>query len=278
MEIELEKEEKEEAIESSQDDSKLTLQQKIILFVSGFIIYLLFLILLFPYSQFIRYYLGKNIIDVKIDYSELIGGIISPTRIKEFYVSSNQFNFNGDEIILKINLLELIKQKIITNLFLDKGYLQYNEFRGNLFNLNFEINLDHFITRPLSEWTGSLNLQLKSLQLEKSFGLLKPIITDPSQLEIKNLNTKIIIEKGNFKITKLEFDSALFKVNLIANGSLKNQLETSSIKGEICLIPAQNLEEINPTIYNFYITAGGSSGGKLCLKIDGTFNQPKFEP
>lgn len=268
----------EEIIQEETQKITLTRTKKIILLVIGVFSYFFFLLFFLPYSNFLKIFLNKSFKDYKIEYSSLELGIFSPIVFKNLYFS-NQFDFflRADQLTLKLNLWKLLNQNLKGEIFIRDGNIKIKDLDVDLNNFIFNVDLDNSYDTPLEKWNGNILLQIKTIDLNELFGPLKNFSLDEEQKKIKNSKISITIVKGNYDIKNFQFDSELFRAKGNFSGNLQTNIAISTISGKLCLVPVQNLEEKNPVIYGIYISAGGSLGGELCLKISGNFSDPKFE-
>ena len=71
--------------------------------------------------------------------------------------------------------------------------------------------------------------------------------------------------------------SNYFTLKLKGHSQLKEQVGSSPLKGEICIIPSPELESLDGNLMGVYILAGGVAGGELCIKVSGQLLKPNFE-
>jgi type II secretion system protein N len=271
----------EELPEEDFQEIELSRNKKIILILSGILSYILFILILFPYSSFLRYFLTKYIEAVKIDYTELQYDFPGDFIIRDLYVSNEKdFLLIGESLKIETNLIHIINLRINGNISLTKGSLKVSEVPIEVTNLKIKINLENSLEElnNLSKFTGEINGKIEKIQLEELWGPLKTFTLPEDQKIVEDLDFGIRFDRGNYNIKKFNLKTKLFDMNLNANGVLSNRIENSSLSGEVCLIPNPKLEELNPMIYSIYLGSGGSLGGKLCIKINGMLSNLKFEP
>ena len=280
-EQDLEKTDTEEIIEEEYKEIELTWNKKIILIVTGILFYLIFLFIFFPYSTFIRYIITNYVQAIKVDYSELEWDFPFIIVIKDLYLSNDAgILITGDSLRFETGLWDVINLKLKGNISVSSSNLKIKEINTRLKGLKLNLTLDNSISdlNTPSKLNGVISTKMNEIYFEELWGPLKAFSLPEEQRRIKNIDINIQIENGKFSIRKLNFNSELFDANLTANGSLASSLENSSVNGKICFKPNPKLEELNPILYNLYITAGGSLGGEFCIKLEGSFSNLKFQP
>ncbi|MDW7976024.1 MAG: type II secretion system protein GspN [Leptospiraceae bacterium] len=275
---EIEQKEEETPPEEELKEVRITTTQKFILIFVGVFSFLVFTLLLLPYSALIRYALLTFIKEIKIDYVELKLGIFSPIVLKDFYITNEKnFTLTGDEAQLKLNIWKLLGKKIQGNLLVQNGQIKIENIELNLKNARIQALFENSFDEPLNQWKGSIEAKTREIQFKELMGQFKNLPIPDEQKVFRNVNLQIKMDKGSFSIPKSNIDNPLFKISLQGSGNLANDLANSIIDARICLNPNPNLEEINPSIYGFYLTLGGSMGGEWCAKIQGTISNPKLQ-
>lgn len=270
-------EEDQEILDEGKEVLELTKTNKIILIIIGFLTYVLFLLLLLPYSNLVKGFLKNHFKEYQIEFSNLDLGIISPIIINNLYFS-NQSNIvlTSETLTLKINFFSLLLSKRIeSEVFSSSGSIKISEFNINVKNLNSKIQLENYET-PLEKWSGSIIFQVRNVELLELFGPLKNVNLPEDQREIRNFKVQIVLDRGNYSSKAFQLDSELFQIKGSMAGNLSSRIPDTTVSGKICLVPNQNLEEKNPFLYSFYLSAGGSLGGELCIKLSGSIADLKF--
>jgi len=276
-----EKEEEKEELEEEYKEIELTWNKKIVLIVTGILFYLIFLFIFFPYSTFIRYILTNYVQAIKMDYSELEWDFPFIIVIKDLYLSNDAGTLiTGDSVRLETGLWDVINLKLKGNISVSSSNLKIKEINTRVKGLKLNLKLDNSISdlSSPSKLNGDITTKMNEIFFEELWGPLKAFSLPEEQRSMKDLDIFIQIENGKFSVRKFNFKSELFDANLTANGSLASSLENSTINGKVCFKPKPKLEELNPVIYNLYITAGGSLGGEFCIKLEGSFSNLKFQP
>ncbi len=278
-----EEQEKQEVLEDIVEEPvevKLSWNKKIIIIIVGILSYFLFLFLFFPYTSFIRFIMIKYLKEYKVDFVDLNIGLGSkiPIQLTDFYISNDKdVLINGDLIQFKIHLWKLINKEIDGELNLNSGNVKFKEYEFKIKNLTLKSNIKNSYDVPLSNWSGEIGLNLKELFLLELFGPLKTLSLSEDQKNVKNTQILIKVDKGRVNINKFLFTHSLFDVQISGNGRLNDKIDNSTIDTKICFQPNPSLEELNPMIYTLYITAGGSIGGQLCIKMEGTISNINFK-
>ncbi len=270
-----------EELEEEYKEIEMTWNKKLILIVTGVLFYLVFVFIFFPYSTFIRYILTNYVQAIKVDYSDLEWDFPFIMVIKDLYLSNDSgILITGDSVRFETGLWDVINLKLKGNLSVTLSNLKIKEINTRLKGLRLNLKFDNTLSdlNTPSKLNGEIVTKMNEIYFEELWGPLKVFSLPEEQRRMKDLDIFIQIENGKFSVRKFNFKSELFDANLTANGSITSPLENSSVNGKICFKPNSKLEELNPVLYNLYITAGGSLGGEFCLKIEGQFSNLKFQP
>ncbi len=266
--------EKEETLELEEHEHQLSLKQKLLLLLIGFLGFLFFLIILFPLEEIIKSYAIKFASEQQLvlDFKKLNLSLFSSSQIDKFYLlTSNDIEIKSEEIEINISLIKLLNKQVFGKMSATSFDLNTSSFQIKLKRIDLTSNVQNY-EKGLAT-NGSLELQTGGGQLIKLPNF--PIVGDLSGTQIKSINLAFKKTGSSLQIEKAILNLSIAKVQIKGKIEVSQSFMNSSLDLQICptLTPEFALERED--LAN--ILAAVSKGNETCIPIRGTIQSPQAD-
>lgn len=264
--------------EGEEELGKLSFKQKVFVFLTVVLSFVVFSFVLVPYDLVLReFVLSRFSKMAKVDFSALDINLFSEDEVSNLSVAlPNGSSIRAEQVISGLKYRSLISEQL-------QGAVTLSAVAVNLSGLGFETstlqtNFDLAnITAAMARWSGRVSVITGRLEFQRLPGFLSAALP-LDDLVVQSLNLNLRMTRGRLNYNDSVIRTNFFQVNLDGDGRLARDFLSSTLNGKLCLKPAQNLEEKNKMLFDFYTLAGGSLGGELCLGLKGTLKAPNYKP
>ena len=264
----------EDYIQENQDSTLSRPQRRIVILIAC-TVFLFSTILFFPKDKLLNYYLAKYIEDIPLSYSKIRLNVWTASQVHNIeYLPSPQMNIKADKATWHGSLWDLQRKDLNGELSFSRLFLNLNalELFFPEFRMNFEIK--NVKTAPYL-WNAYLESQTKSMKiLDLELPALEALPIAPQDIKIRSFFMKLIINEKKLYFDRVQLKSDIFDIRLDGYASLREKLSQSQLRASVCLKPDSKLEQNNNALFGFYLLAGGSIEGELCIALRGSFENP----
>jgi len=260
-----------------ESDTRLTPRQRVWAFSAGAISFVVFLIVLFPFEGILRSSLQKRLApDVKLEFTSMQLGLLGQTKVEDLSVQSGNFQLEADSLVADLKKWSLLRLAPKGMVRLNGGNFAVGSLSAAFKSL--DVNLDmSSLDAPASDWEGTIQIRLDKVEPEQLPDLLSSLPISADELTIQRLSLPLQFRRGRLDFNQSQLQSPLFTIRLEGGGKVGASLFDTSLDGKICLKPVDDLEVKNEAMFGFYIMAGGSAGGELCMRLSGMLSSPNFD-
>ncbi len=261
-----------------EEEHRLTFRQKLIAVAVTAASFVVFFVLFLPYGDIIRYSLGRARSAVAVDYAELDLSLFGADTATGLRVTLPGGAANLDAAAANSTLSW---RGLLTGS--PRGVLQLTDVQYAAQGLALKAGqaaLDlslNGVNGPANRWEGEATLAAANISFDSSpLPALPMVEIRPEDLAIKALRLRLQFRAGTVSFDNSNLTSDLFTARLSGAGRLGQTFGATSLDAQLCLVPSQQLESKNESLYQAYLLAGGSMGGELCVKITGPLANPQF--
>ncbi len=256
-------------------DHSLSFKEIIFLLFSGFIGLFLFILLLFPIEEIIRFYITKasQSSGFVLDFKKLNFPILGTKSVDSLYmVTRDNIEIKSEEVQFDVDIPELYKGNIITESEAFSFVVETDDFILNAKNLKTDINLI-LSERENPVLNGSVNLSILGGKIPKipSF----PVLGDLSGTKIKSINLNMKKNGNRITFEKAIFDLSIAKITLKGRLDISPTFKASRLDMEICpklskefIIERQDLSDT--------LSLLAKDGKEACIPLQGTLSDPQL--
>ncbi len=268
---------KEDFIEDDSDhyDNSLSYKQITMLFLGGILGLFLFVVLLFPIEEIIRFFITKNTQNSGfiIDFKKLNFPILGTKSVDSLYmVTKDNIEIKSEEIQFDVDIPELYKGNILTQMEALSFVLETDDLLLNAKSLKTDINLI-LSERENPVLNGGLTISIVGGKIPKipSF----PILGDLSGTSIKSINLNMKKNGNRISFEKAIFDLSIAKITLKGRMDISPIFKASRLDMEICpklskefIIERQDLSDT--------LSLLAKDGKEACIPLQGTLSDPQI--
>ena len=268
---------KEDFIEDDSDhyDNSLSYKQITMLFLGGILGLFLFVVLLFPIEEIIRFFITKNTQNSGfiIDFKKLNFPILGTKSVDSLYmVTKDNIEIKSEEIQFDVDIPELYKGNILTQMEALSFVLETDDLLLNAKSLKTDINLI-LSERENPVLNGGLTISIIGGKIPKipSF----PILGDLSGTSIKSINLNMKKNGNRISFEKAIFDLSIAKITLKGRMDISPIFKASRLDMEICpklskefIIERQDLSDT--------LSLLAKDGKEACIPLQGTLSDPQI--
>ena len=268
---------KEDFIEDDSDhyDNSLSYKQITMLFLGGILGLFLFVVLLFPIEEIIRFFITKNTQNSGfiIDFKKLNFPILGTKSVDSLYmVTKDNIEIKSEEIQFDVDIPELYKGNILTQMEALSFVLETDELLLNAKSLKTDINII-LSERENPVLNGGLTISIVGGKIPKipSF----PILGDLSGTSIKSINLNMKKNGNRISFEKAIFDLSIAKITLKGRMDISPIFKASRLDMEICpklskefIIERQDLSDT--------LSLLAKDGKEACIPLQGTLSDPQI--
>ncbi len=266
-----------DALDEEFEESRLSGRQKLFVFLTAAVSFLVFTIVFFPLEELIRYQLRSFEKQLAIDFATLDLNVFGDDVVGGFsaQLPDNSGGFSAETIKSELSWVDLAAAS-------PKGLVQFEDselhmqgFAFDAATMDLTLDIDD-ANKILTTSQGSIQLLaggVKFTQLPLD-GLPIPISLD--ELNVRRLNLMLNFSNGGVDFQDSSLISDLFTARLTGTGRIGGNLGATALQATLCLKPVDDLENKNPELFTVYIMGGGAAGGELCADITGTVSRPQM--
>lgn len=264
----------EEDLELEEEESHLSLKQKLWLGLIGFVGFLFFFIIFFPLEEIIKSYVIKTASEnqINLDFKNLNLSIFSSSQIDKFYLlTQNDIEVKSEEIEFDISFTKLMNKQIIGTISATSFSLDTGSTLIKLKRLDLSPNVQNY-EKGLAT-SGSLEVQTAGGQIVKLPNF--PILGDLSGVQIKSINLAFKKMGSSLQIEKAMLNLSIAKIQIKGKIEIAQNFMNSSLDIQVCptLTPEFALERED--LAN--ILAAVSKGNETCIPVRGTIQSPQAD-
>ncbi|TGK04274.1 type II secretion system protein GspN [Leptospira langatensis] len=265
--------------DSEEEVPRFSIKQKLILVGSGFISFLLFLILLFPYENIVRQVLNSSSNQPSmVFFRELsVSVLLGEVSVKSLEIMGQSFRMRANKAEIQAGLLSLIRKKINGDFDISGIKVEYDgEQVGTIDALEGHLKIDSLVV-PASRYSGSFSLKMP----EGSRGFLPGMPELPLLGKIENFRiNKILItsklDQGNLEFEEFLIDTSIGRLDLHGNLRLADNFAYSQLNLRICFELERDFATEREDIAGMLALLEKSGGGK-CVPITGLVQRPEVK-
>lgn len=262
---------------TEQTSTGLSFRQKIQIGGVAMISFLLFAILLFPYQKIIQNYLFGLSERTPLSFNGITIRLFGTSNLQGIHFQlSPKTSMQVGNVEARMSLLGLLRGNAHGKLNLKD--FQFDTYLASLSisDALLKIKLNQFKSPP-NKWEGQTKLVIRGLKLvELNLSQLAGIGLNIEDIRFQQASCTLLFRNGNVQLSSCKIPSNYFTLNLKGNSRLPSQTTANTLNVEFCIKPSPDLEEKNSELMGFYLLAGGTSGGELCKKVQGSFLHPKI--
>lgn len=267
----IEEVEEQEELEFEKEESVLSLKQKLLLVLIGFLGFIVFFIIFFPLEEIIKSYAIKLASEqqVNLDFKKLNLSFISNSQIDRFYLlTRNEIEIKSEEIEFDVSFLKLLNKQIFGNISLSSFYIDTGSIQVRLKRIDLVPNIQNY-EKGLAT-NANLELQTSGGQILRLPNF--PVLGDLSGVQIKSINLVLKKTSSIVQIEKAIVNLSIAKIQIKGKIEITPNFMNSSLDLQICptLTPEFALERED--LAN--ILAAIAKGNEACIPIRGTLQSP----
>lgn len=265
---------------SEEEERGYQLDPKQKLQVLGIILssFLLFGLFFFPYQKLARYFFFSFANQISLGAGQVELNFLSSSFIDDINFSfGTGGGVSARQLKLDIPLLKLMGSSLDGGMQFKEMYYFSKALSLSAYEAILSLNIKDR-SMPPNQWQGNIELETRRFKLlELNIPQLESIGVDLSQMKVQKFELKLSFEQGNLGFGGSQLLSNYFTVNLKGFAQLKEQVASSPLNAEICIVPSPELESLDNKLMGLYILAGGTAEGELCIKVRGQLQKPDFE-
>lgn len=262
--------------DTEEEFEPVRLTKKQWMFVSSSILasFLVFLILLFPMKDVVRFVIYNNMSGIQ--FGDLEFNTFGKDKIENFVIRSRDLEISSKQIESGLGWFALMGKTakgplVIKEVAVDNPVLS---LQAKQINLNLDIGpLQANSNKKLS---GFVKGKIKDVKIDRA----GPLPVEPGILEISEAKIDMIFSNGSIEFREFNVNSNVFVIK-ITNGVIgsSGSLATSPIKGKLCLRPTSQLINNDKfmNIRSMYELIGGSNLEQFCTDLKGTLGKPDIK-
>lgn len=261
--------------EFEEEDSGLSYKQIISLSILGFIGLFLFVTLLFPIEEILRYLITKNTqnSNFTVDFKKMNFPIFGTKTIDSLYIiTKDNVEIKSEEIQFTVDIPELYKGNIISHLEFFSSAIDTESVTISARTMSLDLNLLQS-ERENTPMNGSILLSIGGGKLVKLPPF--PVLDDLSNTSIKSISL-IIKKNGNrLSIEKGTFDLSIGKISIKGRIDLSPLIRNSRMDLELCPKLSKEFSTERQDLADT-LTLLAKDGKEVCIPMTGTFSDPKI--
>ncbi|MCB1192077.1 MAG: type II secretion system protein GspN [Leptospiraceae bacterium] len=264
-------------LDVEQDATTYTFIQKLVLWIGGFLFFILFVILLFPYEEMTRLFIVQALdkSGTVVDFRKVNLSMFRPIKVDHFSVDTDSdIHLKSEEASVDVSFLGLYKKKVIG----DMETLSLN-FQWKNVELKFgSVVISYALNDINKDWIsgihGTINIEaLKGVVVNTPevplIGDIKGVTIKSLIISTKKTGTTLVVEKANLKTSIASID---IKGKLI----FRPRFENTGLNIAVCLEFTNEFLSRRPDIRG-WMEAIPKQDGKPCVPLSGTIASPKAD-
>lgn len=261
--------------DSDLNDNSLSYKQITILIIGGILALFMFVVLLFPIEEIIRFYITKSTQNSGfiLDFKKLNFPILGTKSVDSLYmVTKDNIEIKSEEVQFDVDVPELYKGNVITQMEAFSFVLETDDLLLNAKSFKTDVNLI-LSERENPVLNGGLTISIAGGKIPKipSF----PILGDLSGTNIKSINLNMKKNGNRITFERAVFDLSIAKITLKGRLDLSPIFKASRMDMEICpklskefIIERQDLSDT--------LSLLAKDGKEACIPLQGTLSDPQI--
>jgi len=258
---------------NQEEEEFLTQKEKQYVWLSIFLSFVFFTVLLLPYSLFMKKIINSAVKPITIDYTEFDYNIFGLHYIYDLYVDlAANNNIKADQAGYDFSYFAFLTGGLKGTVQLVNPDLTYSGTVIRARTLNGDFDIDTI--NNLKNSNGSIRLLASQVDIA---GLNIRMIPVPlGDISAGGIKISAIIKNGNVTLDKSRINVDVFEVMLAGNIQLNQSFNSSQLNLNLCLNPKSGSDLDSSSVFGLFVAAGGSAESSMCFSVTGTPSNPSF--
>lgn len=265
--------EDEEIIE---EEKPLTRSKLFLLIGLGAGLFLIFLVLLFPFEEVVKSYLTSfsKKSGVIVEFKDISFPIFGRKRVDSLAIQpGSDLLLKSEEMIIDVGILELINMRYDGEIGLSGFKYEGGETVFNIKSILFAGKLSGLDDR-ISKLTGDMTITLRGGEISSLPSI--PFVGEVNGIKILKGQFRMKFRSGRMQIDMGNLNTSWLRIFITGNIRLMDNIGFSGLDLEICTVAQDKFAQERPDLAGMLVLLP-QKNGRACIPIKGTFRSPKPE-
>ncbi|MEM7181836.1 MAG: type II secretion system protein GspN [Spirochaetota bacterium] len=268
--------EEEHTFEEDSIESKFSIKQKLFAWIGGFISFIAFIIIVFPYEEVTRYFVAKMTVpkNILVDFRSLNFSFWGDKTVDVLKVQTpDGMSVKVEEVIVSASLLELLQKNVKGETIAKILSLETENYEFKVSNLNIKHDLNKVDT-GLMKLNGNMKINFVGGKILKTpeYALLGSL----GNTKIKSILVNLAFRNGTLEIQKLKLRSDKVKVDIKGLIKLNQNFSYSNLSLDLCPELTKKYANERPDLADT-LQLFKNLKKSSCFKVKGTVSSPKVD-